>query len=212
MHLSIQLENLGKRYLREWIFRNLSLTINPGDKYVILGSNGSGKSTLMQVIANYQVATEGKITYADHGKEIHPDKIYERLSIASPYLELIEEFTIVESITHQAVFKPFRNNYSVKELIEIAELEHAKDKFIKFYSSGMKQRLKLTLAILAECPLLLLDEPVSNLDRSAISWYKKMMEKYASDKTVIVCSNKIEDEYEFCTKQVEVENYKLRNT
>src|SRR6202008_4040832 len=150
MQLSIQLDNLGKRYMREWIFRNLSLTIDPADKYVILGSNGSGKSTLMQVIANYQVATEGKIVYKDADKEIHPDLVYQRLSIASPYLELIEEFTIVESVIHQGFFKPYLNKFSTGEIIEIAELKHAKDKFIKFYSSGMKQRLKLTLAILAD--------------------------------------------------------------
>lgn len=210
MQLSIQLDNLGKRYMREWIFRNLSLTINPAEKYVILGANGSGKSTLMQVAANYQVATEGKIVYRSAEKEIHPDRIYEQLSIASPYLELIEEFTIVESVSHQAVFKPFQNKLSTKDIIEIAELGHAKDKFIKFYSSGMKQRLKLTLAILSDCPLLLLDEPVSNLDRSAINWYKNMIQTYAMHKTIMVCSNKIEDEYEFCTKQVEVENYKVK--
>jgi ABC-2 type transport system ATP-binding protein len=208
MQLSIQLDNIGKRYMREWIFRNLSITINAGDKSVILGANGSGKSTLMQVIANYQVATEGKISYKDSANDLHPDKVYEQLSIASPYLELIEEFTIVESISHQSVFKPFQNKYGEKEIIEIAELAHAKDKFIKFYSSGMKQRLKLTLAILADCPLLLLDEPVSNLDRSAITWYKNMISKYAMHKTILVCSNKIEDEYEFCTSQIEVERYK----
>ncbi len=208
MGISIQINNIGKRYLREWIFRKLSVSVPPASKYVLLGANGSGKSTLLQVMANFQIPTEGIITYSDGNSAIEPDNIYQSLSIASPYMELIEEYTPVESIEHQAIYKAFQNSFSTKDVLEIAQLSHASAKHIKFFSSGMKQRLKIALAVLADCPLLLLDEPVSNLDKQAIEWYKQLIQQYAMHKTIVVCSNKISDEYEFCDKQIDIENYK----
>ncbi|HRD39294.1 MAG TPA: ATP-binding cassette domain-containing protein, partial [Bacteroidia bacterium] len=93
-------------------------------------------------------------------------------------------------------------------IIELSGLGASKNKFIKNYSSGMRQRVRLTLAILADCELLLLDEPVSNLDKNAIDWFKGLVKDYASHKTIIVCSNSIKEEFEFCTKELNVADYK----
>ncbi len=207
--LTIETKNLGKKFGREWIFKNVNLTISPQEKIVLLGGNGSGKSTLMQVIANYQMANEGILNYTINGKSIANDEIYKHLSIATPYLELIEDFTLAEMIEHQKHFKAFQNNLTTKQIISICDLESARNKFIKHFSSGMKQRVRLTLAILADCPLLLLDEPISNLDAKAINWYKNLIRDFAMHKTILVCSNKIIDEYEFCTKEINVEDFKV---
>ena len=206
--LSIELENLGKRFNREWIFRKLNYSIQPAEKIVITGANGSGKSTLLQVLSGYVVPTEGKNNFYQNNSKIEIENYYKNLSIASPYLELIEEYSLTEIIKHQQIFKPFQQNFSGKYLIELAELEKAKDKTLKLYSSGMKQRVKLMLAVMADCPLLLLDEPTTNFDKNAIAWYKNLIIKYAMHKTIIVCSNKIEDEYEFCSKELKMEEYK----
>ena len=72
----------------------------------------------------------------------------------------------------------------------------------------MKQRVRLTLAILADCPLLLLDEPVSNLDKAAIEWYKNLINTYALHKTIVVCSNSIKEEHSFCNKELDMADYK----
>ncbi|NBQ48017.1 MAG: ATP-binding cassette domain-containing protein, partial [Sphingobacteriia bacterium] len=87
---------------------------------------------------------------------------------------------------------------------------HARHKFIRQYSSGMKQRLKLALALLADTPLLLLDEPLSNLDRSGAAWYQQMITDYTAKRTVIVCSNAIEEEHFFCERALDVMDYKVR--
>ncbi|MDI1355405.1 MAG: ATP-binding cassette domain-containing protein [bacterium] len=206
---SITLDNLGKKFNREWIFRNLNYQIQAKDKLVILGGNGSGKSTLLQVISSYVTPNEGKLRYIDaSGKECDQEEIKNVIAFASPYIQLVEDFTAPELIEHIGIYKPFINSLSAVELLEITELSHAKHKFIRQYSSGMKQRLKLALAILADTPILLLDEPLSNLDKNAIAWYKTMMETYGKDKTVIVCSNAIADEYFFYTKEVNVMEYK----
>lgn len=209
MSVSIHLDKLGKRFNREWIFRDLSYTIAPAEKLVVTGSNGSGKSTLLLVLSGYVMPTEGNTKWTDEdGTSIERTDFFKLSSFASPAMELIEEFNPEELIKHQAAFKKFQNNFSAKEVLEIAELEKNKGKLIKNFSSGMKQRLKLSLAILADCPVLLLDEPITNLDRQAIEWYSNIIAKYAMHKTIIVCSNQIKDEYSFCTKEISINDYK----
>jgi len=208
VQVSIHINNLGKKFVNEWIFKNLTLTISTAEKLVILGSNGSGKSTLLQSISSFLIPTKGEVVWKNENQPIEDDTIYKYLSMASPYMELIEDFTLIETIEHQAIFKPFVNNLSTEEVIKFMQLEHASEKHLKNYSSGMRQRVKLGLAILADCPVLLLDEPCSNLDANAIAWYQTMIKEFASDKTILVCSNTVKEEYLFCTNRIEIENYK----
>ncbi len=210
MQISIHIHDLGKKFINEWIFKEVTLNIASGEKYVILGSNGSGKSTLLQSISSFLIPTKGTVIWKKDDQIIEDDIIYKYFSMASPYMELIEEFTLTETIEHQKQFKPFVNNLSRKEIVAFMQLEHASDKYIKNYSSGMKQRVKLGLAVLADCPVLLLDEPCSNLDANAIAWYQKMIKDFAQHKTVLVCSNTVKEEYVFCTKSIEIEHFKTK--
>ena len=208
--MQITLSNIGKRYNYEWIFRKVNYTFTTADSYVIMGANGSGKSTLLQLIAGSLIPSEGKIDYTDSfpPTSIAVDKLPRKLSYAAPYLEMFEEFTFTEAIEFHAQFKPFLKGLDTKTIIELTQLEHAKHKQLKQYSSGMKQRAKLALAILSDTPLLLLDEPTSNLDKKAIEWYQNLITSYRHNRLVINCSNQIEQEYFFCKKQVYIEEYK----
>lgn len=213
MGISIHLNQIGKKFGREWIFRNLNYQIAAGDKLVILGGNGSGKSTLLQVLSGFVSTNEGEVIYKQKDSQedemiIEFDKVKNQISLASPYLQLIEDFSASEMIEHVAYFKPFLNKLSTNDILDIIELSHTKNKYIKQFSSGMKQRLRLGLAILADTPLLLLDEPVSNLDKNAIEWYKQLINVYTNKRTVIVCSNAIDDEYFFCDKKLIVSDFK----
>lgn len=208
MQVSIQLNGIGKKYVNEWIFKNVSLSISPSQKLVILGSNGSGKSTLLQTIASFLIPSKGELTWSNGQEKIAEESIYKHLSLASPYMELIEDLTLEESVEHQKKFKPFLNNYNTKDVIELMELQHASKKFIRNYSSGMRQRVKLGLAILADCPVLLLDEPCTNLDARSIEWYRSLIQKFALNKTVVVCSNTVKEEYAFCDTGFEIERHK----
>jgi ABC-type multidrug transport system ATPase subunit len=206
--MQIILNNIGKRYNYEWIFRNVNYTFSSENNYVILGSNGAGKSTLLQVVAQNLIPSEGNIEFTRSGDDIETDNAYKQLSYAAPYLELFEEFTLAESIEFQGQFKAFRNGLNTEEIIKIAELEKAKNKQLKFYSSGMKQRVRLALAVLADTPLLLLDEPTSNLDRKAIEWYHTLVNDHSNNRLIVVASNQQEYEYPFCNKELRVEDFK----
>lgn len=206
--MQINLKNIGKRYNYEWIFRKINYDFSSDNNYVILGSNGSGKSTLLQVIAGNLTNSEGTVEFKIQGSKIDEEDIYKQLSYCAPYLDLFEEFTFSESIEFQEKFKPFQKGLNTKQIIELTGLEKAKDKQLKYYSSGMKQRVRLALAVLADTPLLLLDEPTSNLDKKAIDWYQKLVTEYSNKRLIIVASNQQEYEYPFCNKQLNIEDFK----
>ena len=130
------------------------------------------------------------------------------MSISAPYIELIEEFTLVEVIDFHRRLKPLYNNLSAKDVARICMLENNSGKLIRNFSSGMKQRVKLALAILSDTPVLLLDEPTSNLDQAGIDWYIDLVSRYKSDRTIVVSSNSIEHEYNFCNQIIDLLHYK----
>ncbi len=206
--LSIQLNKLGKKFNREWIFRDLSYTIPPASKLLISGGNGSGKSTLLQVLSGFITPNEGDVLYELKGASVAADDMKNQVSFASPYLQLVEEFTLEELVEHVKIYKPFTRGLSTNEFISAIELTNAKTKYIRQFSSGMKQRLKLGLAILSDTPLLLLDEPISNLDKNAIAWYKQLVTANSANRTIIVCSNAVSDEHFFCDSELVVTDFK----
>lgn len=205
--MKIELENIGRRFNREWIFRKISYTFQQGEYYAILGPNGSGKSTLLNVIAGSLTSSEGELVYIKAGKKIDAEHIFKYLSLAAPYLELIEEFTLTEMIDFHFRFKSYLPGLNAPALLDLLGLGKSKDKPLKFFSSGMKQRTKLALAFGADTPVLLLDEPTSNLDQKGIEWYYRLVEEFAKSRLLIVCSNQ-EHEYSFCKHQLSVLSYK----
>lgn len=206
--ISIELKSISKKFNREWIFKEVNMQLTPGSKTVILGGNGSGKSTLLQIIAGYLIPEKGELIYASNNQAIKIEDVNDHISFASPYIELTESFTLPELIDHVRHFKPFTSNLVTTELVALMELSHALKKPIKHFSSGMKQRVKLGMAILSDTSVLFLDEPLSNLDSNGVSWYKKMIDTYAKEKTIVVCSNAIKDEFGFCEKELNIADYK----
>lgn len=211
--MTISLSNTGKRYNREWIFRHCSYKFNSGKNYAITGPNGSGKSTLLQVIAGATLHNEGTIEYNDvqsagpSGRTISNEQHYANISIAAPYLELIEEMTAKEMLVFHSKFKPLIQSLHIEEMLQIVGLEKAINKQIRYFSSGMKQRLKLAQAFFSNTPVLLLDEPTTNLDADGIALYQSLVSNYTKDKLVIVSSN-VTQEYDFCEELIEIGNFK----
>ena len=204
--MQINLSNLGKRYNYEWIFRNLTYTFEAGTSYAILGHNGSGKSTLLTTIAGHNLHSEGEVIYKADGRAINPDLAYRHLSLTAPYLELVEEFTLLELIDFHSRFKPLRNALSHADLVDRMGLQKSRNKFVKDFSSGMKQRLKLGLAIYSDTALLLLDEPTTNLDQEGVAWYQEHVAQNQENRLIIVGSN-IQHEYSFCQQRLLITDY-----
>lgn len=204
--MKISLQDAGKRYNREWIFRHLDYEFSPGVKYAITGANGSGKSTLLQVIGGATLQSEGTVSFTNATNSITVTEAYKSLSLAAPYLELIEEMTATEFLTFHSKFKPLSNK--AEFILGEMELAASASKQIRYFSSGMKQRLKLAQAFFSETPVLLLDEPTTNLDANGIALYHQLISKYTTDRLVIVSSND-QQEYGFCDDVIRIEEYKM---
>jgi ABC-type multidrug transport system ATPase subunit len=203
--MQITLTNTGKRYNREWVFRHFDFKFSAGNKYAITGPNGSGKSTLLQVIAGSLTHNEGTVIMKAGNKQVIDENCHQYLSIAAPYLELVEEMTAKEFLSFHGLFKQLV--IPKEEILQVIDLAREANKQIRYYSSGMKQRLKLAQAFFCNTPVLLLDEPTTNLDAGGIRLYHELINNYTTNKLVIISSNELQ-EYDFCGEVIEISNYK----
>jgi len=205
MHISS--ERIGKKFNTTWIFKDLGFSFKSGNSYAITGPNGSGKSTFLQIVSGFTLPTSGSINYQNQNQIIPDDQIYRYLIIVAPYLELIEEYTLKEFLAFHFRFKKLLPGKSVDDLIVESKLEDAKNKWIKNFSTGMKQRLKLSLAFFADAPIILLDEPSSNLDSQGKDWYLEQIQNINKEKLVIIASNQ-SYEHDFCNENIHLPDYK----
>ncbi len=204
--IHLEVENLSKKFLRGYVFKKFNYHFYEGNAYAVTGSNGSGKSTLLQVLCGYMMPTQGKIILKDKDIMIEEEMHFQYCSIASPFMELIEEYTVVEHLLFHSKLKKM----IVKDSTEIGavfQLENELNKPIKYLSSGNKQRVKLALAFCTDSKILLLDEPTQNLDNRGLTLYLNAIEKYTKDRLVIVSSNDAR-EYGFCNEIIKMEDYK----
>lgn len=205
--MTIHLQNAGKRFRLDWIFRGLDYTFRTGERYAVLGPNGSGKSTLLKVLSGHLTPSKGKVVFEHAGAPVEPDAVYRHISYAAPYIELIEEFTLEEALKFHAGLKPLLPGFNPAKLYELLALPRARTKEIRFFSSGMKQRVKLALAICTATPVLLLDEPATNLDTQGVVWYKNLVAEYAAGRLVVIASNDPHDA-DFCPVHLNILDYK----
>lgn len=206
-NLEISVKGLGKRFNREWIFRNLDYTFKASNIYAITGPNGSGKSTLLQVLWGQLPQSAGNISYPHSTGEVSVDDIFRHLSIATPYLDLIEEFTLAEHLRFHFRLKRSRNGIIVEEMLDQLMLSGARDKHIANFSSGMKQRVKLAIAFFTEADLIFLDEPTTNLDRETKKWYHVQLQRLPPQCSIFIASNQ-PDEYPSHSKIINILDFK----
>jgi ABC-type multidrug transport system ATPase subunit len=221
--MKVSLTDAGKRFNRDWIFRHLNYTFEGAGSYAIMGPNGSGKSTLLQILSGAMQASEGSIQFAVgnwqsavSSREQEADSrtglvtieaVFNYVSICAPYLEVVEEMTLKEFLNFHSHFKPLLPSATADKIISIIGLDNAVDKQIRYYSSGMKQRVKLAQAIFSDTPFLLLDEPCTNLDEAGVNLYHQLISEFGKNRLVIVSSND-EVEYSFCQERINIVDYK----
>ena len=205
--MKINLTKLGKRFNRDWIFRDLDFQFENAKHYAITGPNGSGKSTLLQVISGSSIFNEGSISYFENEEEIPVENIFQKISFCAPYLDVIEEMTLTEFFSFHDKMKGWLPSMDSKQIIFLSSLENAAHKQIRYFSSGMKQRVKMAQAIFSNTPIVLLDEPLTNLDEEGVSLYHNLIEKHCKNRLLIISSND-KKEYSFCDAAIDMRAYK----
>lgn len=203
--LQIELQQVGKRFGKQWLFQNVSALLKQGNTYALTGNNGSGKSTLLQIIYGYQTASKGNIVLTDSQTSliVPVQQIHQQTSYVAPYLDLPEELTLEEQLHFHFKFKTLQIGYTIDDIIKEIWLTESRHKKVKHFSSGMKQRVKLAQAFYANSPILFFDEPCTNLDAKGIEWYREMVLKLRKNKLVVIASNQT-FEYDFADEVIEV--------
>ena len=171
------------------------------------GLSGSGKSTLMQILWGQMPPSQGALLYSGRSRSISADDIFKHVSIATPYMDLIEEFTLLEQLRFHFALKPSWPGMSEQGMLEKMYLTHAKDKFIANFSSGMRQRVKLALAFFTRADILFLDEPGTNLDSQAFEWYLEQLSELSPQSLVFIASNQT-SEYPANAQKIDIMSYK----
>lgn len=199
MDLSIQ--KLTKAFNQHIIFDDLNVEIRTGSRLAITGANGSGKSTLLKILSGGLLPSSGQIIYKRQGVTIEEEAIYKYVHFVAPYNTVIEELSLEELFhMHQELgllgaFNSFRS------WLDRLEYKFPYERQIKTYSSGMKQRVKLGLALMDNRPLILLDEPGSNLDAQGKEWLYRLINELQSYQTLVIASNE-QEEIAFCERAV----------
>lgn len=201
--LDIVAQHISKRFGQEWIIRDFSYEFHAPGTYALLGPNGSGKSTLLQMLAGFLSSSSGGVlNYQEQGKVIDESERHQYIAYAAPYLELIEELTLLEFLHYHFTFK--KSLLPISELLALVGLEAHANKYIRQFSSGMKQRVKLMQSIGSDTPILFLDEPCTNLDQDGIQLYHQLVQRFSTHRLVMVASNDPQ-EYDFCEHHLRIQ-------
>ncbi len=203
----IKLDQISKRYTRHWIIKKVDLELNAGEPYALLGSNGSGKSTLLKIISGFLSPTKGKVSYRKEGQEIENSQIFKYVSYAAPYVSPLKSLSIKGMLSFYLKHKSLRAGISEADFYDIMQLPVSRDALLSELSSGQLQRLSLSMAILADTDILLLDEPGSYLDTASKEWLQNLIAAHHTDRVTIIASND-ESDLLHTHDRINIEDYK----
>lgn len=203
----LNIQGLGKKFYRNWVFRNIDFEFSKGDQVLLTGDNGAGKSTLMRILAGQLAPSEGKLTLEIRGKSVDYEHFYKYISWSGPYIDLYTELTLKETIQMHHSLKPLM--VSVQDVAKMLQLEAHSDKLLKHFSSGMLHRVKVGLGILSKSEILLLDEATTNMDEANSRLVLNLMDQYLDDRILIFASNKPEEFSRF-QKKLELDEFVVK--
>lgn len=197
---SINVNKISKRFGKQLLFRNISFSAESGESYFITGPNGSGKSTMLQIIAGLQKSSAGDVIFYRSNKEIPEADRFTHFGFTSPAVNPYDMLTAEENIRFAS--SSVKHN-RIEEMLHLFGLYPHRNKHVGLYSSGMKQRLRLIIAMIDSPGILLLDEPSSNLDSAGKDILFSEIEKIRNDTIIIIATNEHE-EMKLCAKGIDI--------
>jgi ABC-type multidrug transport system ATPase subunit len=198
--MELQLIDIGKRYANHWLFRHVQMSLTTGDVLSVQGGNGFGKSTLMQIIYGFIEPSEGQVLI-DGKSDFKANQLF---SYTGPYMELPMSCSIEE--IHALYSKANKIEVSLEAFYDYTQLKFSKQSPIQFMSSGQIQKLKTALCFCSTSPILLLDEPLSNIDHAGELWYKNCLNNL-NNKIVVIAGN-YEQEFSSAKHHLDLKQYK----
>jgi heme exporter protein A len=191
--IRLEAKSLKKVFNRRIIFRNVSFTLESHRSLLVSGKNGSGKSTLIKILSGVLSSTEGSVTISS-GLGYSPETHLLQVGLVSPYLMMYDEFSARENLHLCVAMRGLRpDGKAIDALLERVQLFGRRNDQVRTYSSGMKQRVKYAFALIHRPPILLLDEPMANLDVSGIAMVRTIMAEQREKGILVVATNDASD-------------------
>jgi heme exporter protein A len=187
-------EGLAKQFGRRLLFRDLALAVEGGQSLAVTGANGAGKSTLLRVLAGVLRPSAGAVRLRHDGRTVPPAERPLRSGLVAPALNVYGGFTARENLRFLARARrlPGAGERIEAVLRRVGLAARAGDP-VRAFSSGLKQRMKYAAALLAEPPLLLLDEPAANLDEAGLAMVEDVTGQWrAAGRLLVVATNRPE--------------------
>lgn len=203
--MRVEFKDAQRSFGPQIVFDKLNYSFEEGSKTAVLGGNGSGKSTLLKCLYGALSLSNGEVIYQTVLKDLKVQEAVNKISFSGPYFELIEELEALEFLETYQRFR--RLLISPKDILHRAYLEKSSRKKIKQFSSGMKQRLRLSLALFSASDMVILDEPTANLDPQGIEWYKELLRSELGERSLVIGSNFSEDEIFLCQDKLKISNF-----
>lgn len=201
--------SLGMRYGRRVLFRRLSFETAGGQALAVTGANGSGKSTLLRILAGVLTPRKGEVALTVDGTSVAAADRPLRVGLVAPYLNVYDGFSARENLAFLARTRGLPDAAArIEAVLELVELADRADDLVATFSSGMKQRVKYAAALLAEPPLLLLDEPSANLDAAGVAMVERIMAHQRAAERLLVVATNVPDEAARCDHRIDIEAYR----
>jgi len=202
-------KDIRKDFNRRVIFEHISFELSTHASLSITGRNGSGKSTLVKILSGVLTPTTGLVSMAVNDSVLKSEQRRNYIGFVAPYLQLYDEFTGSENLLLSTHVRGRRGMSADGEsLLKRVGLYARKDDRVGTYSSGMKQRLKYAFALLHGPALLILDEPMSNLDEAGIQVVVEVIEEQKQVGVVVVATNDA-DEARLCEENLDLNAAKM---
>ena len=211
--LKLEFQQLRKRYGQKEALRGVSITLSEG-VYGLLGPNGAGKSTLMNILAGNLQADSGRILFCGEDIRRTGSDFPARLGYMPQQQTLYPGFTVERFLYYMASLRGMKRGDAAARIdwaLGLLSLDEQRRKRIRSLSGGMRQRLLLAQAILADPEVLVLDEPTSGLDRANMERVAAVLRRAAADGVAVVL---VTHDYEFlcavCDEAAEVEGGRIQ--
>lgn len=202
-------DDIGHRFGQLLLFRRMDFELSGGETLAVTGSNGSGKSTLLRILAGVLTPRKGTITLQVNGSAVEREERPLHVGMVAPYMNVYDELTARENLEFLAETRHLTDaSPRIDTLLKQVGLEGRTYDLVKTYSSGMKQRVKYAAALLAEPPLLLLDEPRANLDAAGLDMVDRVVEYQQEQERLLVVATNNPDEAARHNRELCVEDYR----
>jgi ABC-type multidrug transport system ATPase subunit len=202
--MKIESRDISKKFGKNLLFRNVNFSLSKGDSFYITGPNGSGKSTLLQILAGIQKPSSGSVVYTSDDKVIESSMYRNLYGFTGPQVNSYDMLTAAENILFTAS-QPV-DEIKINEYLERFDLYRHRTKQVKYYSSGMKQRLRLIHALINNRGIIMLDEPCSNLDFRGRDIFYGIINEIKNNKILVIATNE-SDDINLCARGINLEQH-----